>query len=266
MTDKSHDPNQMTGAAMIVRALIDHGVQHVFGYPGGAKIFERFSLRLQPGQRVGLVGQSGGGKSTLFTLLQRFYDVEQGSIAVDGQDISRVTQQSLRAAISVVPQDISLFHRSILENIRYGRPDATDDEVLRAAIAARCDFIESLPEGMNTIVGDRGVKVSGGQRQRIAIARAFLKDAPILLLDEATAALDAESEEAIREALSRLMRGRTVVAIAHRLATLRSFDRVVVLQGGRIVEDGPPDILVKGRGPYRDLVAREMGRLSTSAA
>ncbi|MCC8980127.1 ABC transporter ATP-binding protein [Bradyrhizobium acaciae] len=237
-----------------------------FRYPGGLQVFERFSLRIQPGQRVGLVGQSGGGKSTLFTLLQRFYDVEQGNITVDGQDISRVTQLSLRAAISVVPQDISLFHRSILENIRYGRPDATDDEVLRAAIAARCDFIETLPEGMNTIVGDRGVKVSGGQRQRIAIARAFLKDAPILLLDEATAALDAESEEAIREALSRLMRGRTVVAIAHRLATLRSFDRVVVLQGGRIVEDGPPDILVKGRGPYRDLVAREMGRLSTSAA
>ena len=237
-----------------------------FRYPGGLQVFERFSLRIQPGQRVGLVGQSGGGKSTLFTLLQRFYDVEQGNITVDGQDISRVTQQSLRAAISVVPQDISLFHRSILENIRYGRPDATDDEVRRAAIAARCDFIEGLPEGMNTIVGDRGVKLSGGQRQRIAIARAFLKDAPILLLDEATAALDAESEEAIREALSRLMRGRTVVAIAHRLATLRSFDRVIVLQGGRIVEDGPPDILVKGRGPYRDLVAREMGRLSTSAA
>jgi len=237
-----------------------------FGYPGGLQVFERFSLRIQPGQRVGLVGQSGGGKSTLFTLLQRFYDVDHGSITVDGQDISRVTQQSLRAAISVVPQDISLFHRSIMENIRYGRPDATDDEVRRAAIAARCDFIETLPEGMNTIVGDRGIKVSGGQRQRIAIARAFLKDAPILLLDEATAALDADSEEAIREALSRLMRGRTVVAIAHRLATLRSFDRVVVLQGGRIVEDGPPDILVKGRGPYRDLVAREMGRLSTSAA
>ncbi|MGY3483755.1 ATP-binding cassette subfamily B protein [Bradyrhizobium sp. USDA 4011] len=237
-----------------------------FRYPGGLQVFERFSLRIQPGQRVGLVGQSGGGKSTLFTLLQRFYDVEQGNITIDGQDISRVTQQSLRAAISVVPQDISLFHRSILENIRYGRPDATDDEVQRAAIAARCDFIEGLPEGMNTIVGDRGVKVSGGQRQRIAIARAFLKDAPILLLDEATAALDADSEEAIREALSRLMRGRTVVAIAHRLATLRSFDRVLVLQGGRIVEDGPPDILVKGRGPYRDLVAREMGRLSTSAA
>jgi len=237
-----------------------------FHYPGGVQVFEKFSLRIQPGQRVGLVGHSGGGKSSLFALLQRFYDIQRGSITIDGQDISRVTQQSLREAISVVPQDISLFHRSIMENIRYGRPNATDDEVLRAAIAARCDFIENLPEGMATMVGDRGIKVSGGQRQRIAIARAFLKDAPILLLDEATAALDSESEEAIREALSRLMRGRTVIAIAHRLATLRNFDRVVVLQGGRIIEDGPPDILVQGRGPYRELVAREIGRLATHAA
>jgi ATP-binding cassette subfamily B protein len=236
-----------------------------FRYPGGAQVFDRFSLRIQPGQRVGLVGHSGGGKSSLFTLLQRFYDIQHGSIVIDGQDISRVTQQSLREAISVVPQDISLFHRSIMENIRYGRPNATDDEVLRAAIAARCDFIEGLPEGMDTIVGDRGIKVSGGQRQRIAIARAFLRDAPILLLDEATAALDSESEEAIREALSRLMRGRTVIAIAHRLATLRNFDRVVMLQGGRIIEDGPPDILVKGKGPYRELVNREMGRLAAHA-
>ena len=172
-----------------------------FHYPGGAQVFEKFSLRIQPGQRVGLVGHSGGGKSSLFALLQRFYDIQRGSVTIDGQDISRVTQQSLREAISVVPQDISLFHRSIMENIRYGRPNATDDEVLRAAIAARCDFIENLPEGMATMVGDRGIKVSGGQRQRIAIARAFLKDAPILLLDEATAALDSESEEAIREAL-----------------------------------------------------------------
>jgi len=237
-----------------------------FHYPGGAQVFEKFSLRIQPGQRVGLVGHSGGGKSSLFALLQRFYDIQRGSVMIDGQDISRVTQQSLREAISVVPQDISLFHRSIMENIRYGRPNATDDEVLRAAIAARCDFIENLPEGMSTMVGDRGIKVSGGQRQRIAIARAFLKDAPILLLDEATASLDSESEEAIREALSRLMRGRTVIAIAHRLATLRNFDRVVVLHGGRIIEDGPPDILVQGRGPYRELVAREMGRLASHAA
>jgi ATP-binding cassette subfamily B protein len=237
-----------------------------FRYPGGLQVFDKFSLRIQPGQRVGLVGQSGGGKSSLFTLLQRFYDVEQGSITIDGQDIAKVTQQSLREAISVVPQDISLFHRSIMENIRYGRPNATDSEVLRAAIAARCDFIETLPEGMATIVGDRGIKVSGGQRQRIAIARAFVKDAPILLLDEATAALDSESEEAIREALSRLMRGRTVIAIAHRLATLRNFDRVVMLQAGKIIEDGPPDTLLQGKGPYRELVSREMGRLATHAA
>ena len=237
-----------------------------FHYPGGNKLFENFSLRLQPGQRVGLVGQSGGGKSSLFTLLQRFYDPQAGRIMIDGQDIARVTQQSLREAISVVPQDISLFHRSILENIRYGRPSATDDEVLRAAIAARCDFVETLPEGLQTMVGDRGVKLSGGQRQRTAIARAFLKDAPILLLDEATAALDSESEEAIREALSRLMRGRTVIAIAHRLATLRNFDRVVVLRSGRIIEDGAPDRLMQGEGPYRDLVTQEMNRLAKVAA
>jgi ATP-binding cassette subfamily B protein len=237
-----------------------------FRYPGGAQVFDKFNLRINASQRVGLVGQSGGGKSSLFVLLQRFYDVNQGSIMIDGQNVSKVTQESLRAAISVVPQDISLFHRSILENIRYGRPAATDDEVLRAAIAARCDFVETLPEGLATMVGDRGIKLSGGQRQRIAIARAFLKDAPILLLDEATAALDSESEEAIREALGRLMRGRTVIAIAHRLATLRHFDRVVMLQAGSIIEDGPPDRLMQGQGPYRELVTREMRRLARHAA
>ncbi|HLG83766.1 MAG TPA: ABC transporter ATP-binding protein [Bradyrhizobium sp.] len=253
------EPLMKSGAAIAFNNI-------TFQYPGGHTVFDRFSLRLQPGQRVGLVGQSGGGKSTLFVLLQRFYDVQQGSITIDGQDIARVTQQSLREAISVVPQDISLFHRSILENIRYGRPSATDDEVLRAAIAARCDFVETLPEGLDTMVGDRGVKLSGGQRQRIAIARAFLKDAPILLLDEATASLDSESEEAIREALSRLMRGRTVIAIAHRLATLRNFDRVVVLKAGRIIEDGPPDGLMQGQGPYRELVTQELSRLAKFAA
>jgi ATP-binding cassette, subfamily B, bacterial len=237
-----------------------------FGYPGGTQLFEKFNLRLHSGQRVGLVGQSGGGKSSLFTLLQRFYDVQQGSITIDGQDVSKITQQSLRDAISVVPQDISLFQRSIMENIRYGRPTATDDEVLRAAIAARCDFVEDLPDGLETMVGDRGLKLSGGQRQRIAIARAFLKDAPILLLDEATAALDSESEEAIREALARLMRGRTVIAIAHRLTTLRNFDRVIMLQSGRIIEDGSPDRLMQGQGPYRELVTREMNRLAKHAA
>jgi ATP-binding cassette, subfamily B, bacterial len=237
-----------------------------FQYPGGAKVFDHLSLRLQPGQRVGLVGQSGGGKSTVFALLQRFYDVDSGRVTIDGQDISRVTQLSLREAISVVPQDISLFHRSIRENIRYGRPNASDDDVLRAAIAARCDFVETLPEGLDTMVGDRGVKLSGGQRQRIAIARAFLKDAPIVLLDEATASLDSESEEIIREALARLMRGRTVIAIAHRLSTLRHFDRVVVLKAGKVIEDGPPERLMQRQGPYRELVTQEMSRLAKFAA
>ena len=253
------EPLIKSGAAIVFNNIS-------FRYPGGASVFDKFSLRIQPGQRVGLVGQSGGGKSSLFVLLQRFYDVEQGSITVDGQDIARVTQQSLREAISVVPQDISLFHRSILENIRYGRPNASDDEVLRAAIAARCDFVENLPQGLETMVGDRGVKLSGGQRQRIAIARAFLKDAPIVLLDEATASLDTESEEAIREALARLMRGRTVIAIAHRLSTLRGFDRVVVLKAGKILEDGPPDRLMQRQGPYCELVTQELSRLEKHAA
>ena len=237
-----------------------------FAYREGHPVFEDFSLELEPDQRVGLVGPSGGGKSTLFTLLQRFYDVQEGRILIDGQDISMVTQDSLRAAISVVPQDTSLFHRSVMENIRYGRPDASDEEVLQAAVAARCEFIEALPEGFATKVGDRGLRLSGGQRQRIAIARGFLKKAPILLLDEATSALDSESEEAIREALERLMRGRTVLAIAHRLSTLRSFDRIVVLQAGRIVQDGPPDALIRREGIYRELVMREMSRLGKQAA
>jgi ATP-binding cassette subfamily B protein len=164
-----------------------------------------------------------------------------------------------------VPQDISLFHRSVLDNVRYGRPDATDDEVMQAAFEARCDFIEDLPEGMRTIVGDRGVKLSGGQRQRIAIARAFLKNAPLLLLDEATSALDSESEEIIRESLGRLMKRRTVIAIAHRLSTVRNFDRIVVLQDGRVMQDGAPDLLLRRDGLYRQLVQREMGRLSRAA-
>ncbi len=237
-----------------------------FEYRDGHRIFENFNLSLEPGQSVGLVGRSGSGKSTLFALLQRFYDIQAGHILVDGQDIARVTQESLRDAVAVVPQDVSLFHRSILENIRYGQPDASDDEVVAAAVAARCDFIGDLPDGIHTQVGDRGVKLSGGQRQRIAIARGFLKNAPILLLDEATSALDGHSEEAIRDVLKRLMRGRTVIAIAHRLSTVRDFDRIVVLESGRIVQDGPPDRLVHWDGPYRRMVMREMDRLAAQAA
>jgi ATP-binding cassette subfamily B protein len=238
-----------------------------FTYPDGSQVFRDFTWRLQAGQRIGLVGPSGSGKSSLFALLQRFYDVQSGRILIDGQDIAMVTQESLREAIAVVPQDVCLFHRSILENIRYGRPDASDDEVLDAVIAARCvHFIEALPEGVATIVGDRGIKLSGGQRQRIAIARAFLKNAPIILLDEATSALDSESEEEIRQALDRLMRGRTVIAIAHRLSTLRSFDRIVVLHAGQVVQDGAPDGLMRREGLYRDLIQREVTRLAKIAA
>jgi len=238
-----------------------------FTYADGTRVFADLNLRLEPGQRVGLVGPSGGGKSTLFALLQRFYDLQHGRVLIDGQDIARVTQDSLRGAIAVVPQDISLFHRSMIENIRYGKPDASEEELRTAALAARCgDFMDALPEGLDTIVGERGVKLSGGQRQRIAIARAFLRDAPLLLLDEATSALDADSEEAIREALGRLMLGRTVVAIAHRLSTLRSFDRVIVLRDGEIVQDGPPDQLMRHGGMYRNLVQREMRRLAQQAA
>ncbi len=189
-----------------------------FTYPEGKTVFENFSLRLEAGRRVGLVGESGSGKSTLIALLQRFYDLQGGRILIDDQDIANMTQESLRAAIAVVPQDVSLFHRSIMENVRYGRPEASDEEVFEAIDAASCgDIIEALPDGYDTVVGDRGLKLSGGQRQRIAIARALLKDAPILLLDEATSQLDSESEEAIRQALDRLMEDRTVIAIAHRL-------------------------------------------------
>jgi ATP-binding cassette subfamily B protein len=262
-----HDLRDHPEATALVRRGASVKFEHVqFRYGEGQRIFEDLNLSFMPGERVGLVGPSGAGKSTVFALLQRFYDVQAGRILIDGQDVSRVTQASLREAIGVVPQDISLFHRSVMENIRYGRPDASDEEVHEAAIAARCDFIEALPKGMRTLVGERGVKLSGGQRQRIAIARAFLKNAPLLLLDEATSALDSESEEAIREALGRLMSGRTVIAIAHRLSTVRSFDRVVVMQLGKVVQDGPPDHLVLRDGLYRELVQREMDRLNRRAA
>jgi ATP-binding cassette, subfamily B, bacterial len=252
--------------------LVHHGADISFanvsfGYPTGTQVFEKLNLKIRSGEKVGLVGPSGAGKSTLFTLLHRFYDIDEGEIRIDGQRISRITQESLWNAIATVPQDTALFNRSLLENIRYGRPDATDEEVWRAAMEARCNsFVEALPEGLDTIVGDRGLRLSGGQRQRISIARAFLKNAPILLLDEATSALDTESEEAIREALERLMAGRTVIAIAHRLSTLRRFDRIVVIDDGRVVEDGPPGALMEREGHFSRLVKKEIRLLSSRAA
>ena len=230
-----------------------------FAYPSRpTPVLRSFQLSIQPGQRVGLVGVSGAGKSTVLALLQRFYDVAGGRILIDGQDIRDVTQESLREAMAIVPQDVLLFHRSVLENIRYARPDARDEEVLTAAEMAHCrEFIQALPERFETVVGDRGVKLSGGQRQRLAIARALLKNAPILLLDEATSALDSESERAIQAALDRLMQGRTVIAIAHRLSTLQRFDRIIVMDHGHIVDDGTPAELAARAGPYRELLRKQ---------
>ncbi len=238
-----------------------------FGYPKRAPILDGFDLRIEPGERVGLVGLSGAGKSTVLTLVQRFYDVGLGRIEVAGRDIRDLTQESLRQIIGVVPQDISLFHRSVRENIRYGRPDATDAEVMAAAEAAHCrEFIEALPEGFDTVVGDRGVKLSGGQRQRIAIARAFLKNAPVLLLDEATSALDSRSERAVQEALDDLMQGRTVIAIAHRLSTLQRFDRIVVMEAGHVIDTGTPAALAARPGIYRSLLQRQLGHAEEAHA
>ncbi len=233
-----HDLRDAVGAVPLTQQGASIDFERIsFRYPGDQQLFEGFSLKIAAGERVGLVGQSGSGKSSLFALLQRSFAVQSGRISIDGQDITQVTQDSLRAAIAVVPQDISLLHRSVMENIRYGRPEATDHQVRAAARAAQCGFIDDLPAGFETIVGNRGLKLSGGQRQRIAIARAFLMEAPILLLDEATSALDAASESSIREALAELMQGRTVIAITHRLTTLRNFDRIVELKDGRIVGD-----------------------------
>jgi ATP-binding cassette subfamily B protein len=230
-----------------------------FSYPSGQTVLTNFTLDVPAGQKIGLVGRSGAGKSTIFALLQRLYDPDAGEVMIDAQNIAHVTQVSLRSSIAVVQQDISLFHRSLLENLRYGRPEATDEEVFRAVEAAKCtEFINRLPEGFDTLVGERGMKLSGGQRQRLAIARAFLMNAPIVLLDEATSALDTESEQSIQEALSRLFKGRTVIAIAHRLSTLDAFDRIVVLDRGRIVEDGPPRRLLQTKGVYSRMYGRQV--------
>ena len=227
----------------------------------GDTLFHDFSLDIKPGEKIGLVGASGSGKTTLTKLLLRFADIDSGKITIDGQDISEVTQASLRAKIAYVPQEPLLFHRSVRENVAYGRPDATDAEIEEAAKKAGAyDFIVGLKDGFDTMVGERGTKLSGGQRQRVAIARAILKDAPILVLDEATSALDSESEALIQKSLETLMENRTSIVIAHRLSTIAKLDRIIVLKDGKIVEDGSHDELInKKRGVYAKLWARQSG-------
>jgi ATP-binding cassette subfamily B protein len=259
------DPPAVVDAASPDRfAPADASVElrHVsFRYASSQRLlFDRFSLRLEAGEKVGLVGRSGGGKTTLTRLLLRFADVEAGEILVGGQPIDRVPQGALRRLIAYVPQDPSMFHRTIAENIRVGQPGASDAEVRRAArLAHAAEFIEALPAGYETLVGERGVKLSGGQRQRIAIARAILKDAPILILDEATSSLDSESEALIQDALWTLLAGRTAFVIAHRLSTVRRMDRLVILEHGRIAEQGTHDALLAHGGIYATLWAHQSG-------
>jgi ATP-binding cassette, subfamily B, bacterial len=255
-----------TQPLQIERATLDFN-NVTFAYAGRRPVLTDLNLHIRAGERVGLIGPSGAGKSTIFALIQHFYEPASGSVSISGQDISRVTLQSLQDAISIVPQDVTLFHRSLLDNLRYGCPDATEDQVRRACDDANCtDFLSALPGGLNAIAGDRGMKLSGGQRQRIAIARAILKDSPILLLDEATSALDTASELAIQSALERLMKNRTVVAIAHRLSTLQNFDRIVVLNRGRVVQDGSPAELAAVPGIYRQTLEKQLKRAPLAEA
>lgn len=231
-----------------------------FNYAKASVIFDDVSLEIQAGQKVGLVGFSGAGKSTFVNLLLRFYDVNSGEIKIDGQNIAEVTQDSLRNHISMIPQDTSLFHRSLMENIRYGKLNASEEEVIEAARKAYChEFIKNLPDSYDALVGERGIKLSGGQRQRIAIARAILKDAPILILDEATSALDSVTEKYIQQGLENLMQGRTSIVIAHRLSTLSQMDRIIVFDKGQAIEDGAHDQLLSANGHYAKMWNMQAG-------
>jgi ATP-binding cassette subfamily B protein len=235
-----------------------------FGYDGGEPLFEELDLAVPSGSRIGLVGRSGGGKSTLTKLLLRMTDIDSGRILVGGQDIRDLRQADLRSQIAYVPQDPAMFHRSLRENIAFARPGATEAEIRRAAEAAHvAEFVEGLPDGYDTMVGERGVKLSGGQRQRVALARAILRDAPILLLDEATSALDSESEILIQEALWRLMEGRTALVVAHRLSTVADMDQLVVLDRGRIIEQGTHHELLATKGAYAKLWQHQSGGFLT---
>jgi ABC-type multidrug transport system fused ATPase/permease subunit len=232
-----------------------------FYYHETRKIFSKFNLLIQPHQKIALVGPSGAGKSTIVKLLLRMHDVARGKILIDGQKIDHVTQESLWKAVSLVPQDPILFHRTLMENIRYGRPDATDEEVFAAATKAHChEFIEGFPEKYQTFVGERGVKLSGGERQRVAIARAILRNAPILVLDEATSSLDSESEFLIQDALNNLMKDKTVIVVAHRLSTIMKMDRIIVIDRAEIIEDGShSELLKKKDGVYKKLWGLQAG-------
>lgn len=269
------DADEMTKMLNKPLVLVDHSDNKLHAHSGaimfsdvrfthdlgqGEQIFKNFSLAIPAGQRVGLVGHSGSGKTTLTRILLRFSDVDSGEITIDGQNIAKVSQQSLHESIAYVAQEPILFHRSLRENIAYGRPTASDDDIRHVAKQAHAlEFIEQLPDGLDTLVGERGVKLSGGQRQRIAIARAILKDAPILVLDEATSALDSESEKLIQASLESLMKGRTSIVIAHRLSTIAKLDRIIVLDKGRIIEDGSHQELLKKKGTYAKLWSHQSG-------
>jgi ATP-binding cassette, subfamily B, bacterial len=258
IVDRPDAPNLKVPQGEIV---FDH-VNFAYGESGrGARaVLKDLHLRILPGQRVGLVGPSGAGKTTLMGLLMRMHDVNDGAVRIDGQDLRDVTQESLRQSLALIPQDTSLFHRSLMENIRYGRPGASDEAVEHAARRAHAhEFIIELENGYNTLVGERGIKLSGGQRQRIAIARAILKDAPILLLDEATSALDSHSEQLIQQGMRGAMAGKTVIAIAHRLSTIMDMDRLIVLDRGVIVADGRHDQLLQRGGLYAELWRKQSG-------
>lgn len=227
---------------------------------GTKKLFSNFNLDIKPGEKIGLVGPSGGGKTTITKLILRFMDVDGGEILIDGQNIANITQNDLRKNITYVPQEPLLFHRSLKENIAYGKPGATEAEIIEVAKKARAhEFITPLKSGYNTLVGERGTKLSGGQRQRVAIARAMLKPAPILILDEATSALDSESEKKIQEALWELMKNKTAIVVAHRLSTIKHMDRIIVIENGKIKEQGSHTELIKLKGSYANLWQHQSG-------
>ncbi|OGI74496.1 hypothetical protein A2W67_02535 [Candidatus Nomurabacteria bacterium RIFCSPLOWO2_02_40_28] len=252
------DPKNPEALKMKEGRIIFHNVS--FKYQMGEEVLTDFNLDIKPGERVGIVGHSGAGKSTITKLLLRFNDITEGSITIDGQDIRNVTQDDLRSVISYVPQEPILFHRPIKENINYGKIDASQEEVIDVAIKAHADdFISKLPKGYDTLVGERGVKLSGGERQRVAIARAMLKDSPILMLDEATSSLDSISESYIQDAFTELMKGKTTIVIAHRLSTIQKMDRIIVLDKGKIVEEGTHKELLSKDGLYADLWNHQTG-------